>query len=195
MAGMVADDGEFTLFGFIEGGDGGADLAWGAVAALEAIVLEEGGLNGMEIFDAFATGEAFDGGDVGTLGGEGEGEAGVDAAAVEQDGAGPALAVVAALLRAGEVEVLAEDVEEGGAGVKDEGVRRTVDFQGDRVGLFGGLGEGGQADRGGGGEGSGGVEEGAARESGVCLWGRGFKSLFEFRVGAQGSGHRYLRWA
>ena len=44
--------------------DGGADLAGGAVAALEAVVLEEGGLDGVE---GVAVGEAFDGGDLGAL--------------------------------------------------------------------------------------------------------------------------------
>ena len=56
--------------------------------------------------------EAFDGGDFGAGGGYGEGEAGVDAAAVEQDSAGAALAVIAALFAAGEVEVFAEEVKQ-----------------------------------------------------------------------------------
>ena len=103
-----------------EESDGGADLAGGAVAALEAVVFEEGGLDGVE---GVALGEAFDGGDLGAVGGDGEGEAGVDAAAVEEDGAGSALAVVAALFAAGEFEVFAQGVEERGAGVEGEGVR------------------------------------------------------------------------
>ena len=44
-----------------EHGGGGADLAGGAVAALEGVVLEEGGLDGAE---GVAVGETFDGGDV-----------------------------------------------------------------------------------------------------------------------------------
>jgi hypothetical protein len=61
----------------------------------------------------------------------GEGEAGVHAAAVDMDGAGSALAMVAALLCAGEIEVLAEAVEEGGAGVDLEAMVFPVDAEGD----------------------------------------------------------------
>ena len=50
---------------FFEERDGGADLAGRAVAALEAVVLEEGGLDGVEVV---ALGEAFDGGDLGAVG-------------------------------------------------------------------------------------------------------------------------------
>ena len=59
---------------------------------------------------------AIDGSDGVALGGDCEGEAGVGAAAVEEDGAGAALAVIAPFLAAGEVEVLAQEVEEGGIG-------------------------------------------------------------------------------
>ena len=43
---------------------------------------------------------------------DGEREAGIDAPAVDQDGAGAALAAVAALLGAGQVEALAQEVEQ-----------------------------------------------------------------------------------
>ncbi len=121
----------------------GADLAGGAVAALEGVVLEEGGLDGAE---GFAVGEAFDGGDFGAAGGDGEGEAGVDAAAVDENGAGSALAVVAAFLAASEVEVLAQGVEERGAGVERKSVRGAVDLEGeiDRGGGSSGVVCGGQ---------------------------------------------------
>ena len=94
-----------------------ADLAGGAVAALEAVVLEEGLLQRVQLV---AVGQALDGGDLGAVGGDREHQAGVDAAAVEQDGAGAALAVVAALLGAGQIEVLAQGVEQGGAVVDVE---------------------------------------------------------------------------
>ena len=45
-------------------------------------------------------------------------QAGIDAPAVEQHGAGAALALIAAFLRAGEVEVLAQHVEERGARIE-----------------------------------------------------------------------------
>ena len=113
---------------------GGADLAGGAVAALEAVVREEGGLRGAEVA---GRAEAFDGGDLGALRGDGEGEAGVDAAAVDEDGAGAALAVVAAFLAAGEVEVFAEEIEQRGAGVDGEGAGLFVDGEGDGDGVSG----------------------------------------------------------
>ena len=112
---------------FEEGG-GGADLAGGAVAALEGVVLEEGGLDGAEVV---AVGEAFDGGDLGSVGYGGEGEATVDAAAVDEDGAGSALAVVAAFFAAGEIEVFAQGVEQRGAGVEGvSDVGFAVDLEG-----------------------------------------------------------------
>ncbi len=56
--------------------------------------------------------EAFDGEDVGVCDLQEGDEAGVDELAVEQDGAGAALAFSAALLGSGELEVFAKDVEE-----------------------------------------------------------------------------------
>ena len=176
---------------FEEGG-GGADLAGGAVAALEGVVLEEGGLDGAE---GFAVGEAFDGGDVGAGGGYGEGEAGVDAAAVNDDGAGSALSVVAAFFAAGEVEVLAECVEERGAGVKGEGVWGSVDAEGDAGsvgGAGGGLMGGGEAGdscgRGSADE-TGGLQEAAARDFDVGWGGCGSFFFEDVWIGAGGWAH------
>ena len=90
---------------------GGEDHAWGADAALGSAVLEEALLDGVELF-AVGGGEAFDGGDLRAFSLEDRDEAGVDEFAVHEDGAGAALAFAAAFLGAGEVEVLAEDVEE-----------------------------------------------------------------------------------
>ena len=64
-----------------------------------------------------------------------ERQAAVRAAAVEQHGAGAALAVVAALLGAGEAEVLAQRVEQRGAGVELERARLAVDGERDRGAL------------------------------------------------------------
>ena len=58
-------------------------------------------------------------GSVGLRGGD---EAGVDEQAVEQDGAGTALAFAAALFGAGESELRAEDVEQAGHGWGLDGV-------------------------------------------------------------------------
>ena len=49
------------------------------------------------------------------------------ATAINEDGAGSALAVVATLLGAGEVELLAECIEEAGAGVQGDGTGLAVD--------------------------------------------------------------------
>ena len=59
----------------------------------------------------------------------GEGEAGVDPSTVQKDGAGAALAMVAALLGAGETEMMAEGVEEGGSHVSVEHAELSVDVQ------------------------------------------------------------------
>ena len=85
-------------------------------------------------------GEAFDGGDLGAVGDGGEGEAAVDAAAIDEDGAGSALAVVAAFFAAGELEVFAQGVEQRGAGVEGEGLGLAVDLEGDGDGLRSGGG-------------------------------------------------------
>ena len=47
----------------------------------------------------------------------GERQAGIDAAAIDEDGAGAALAAVAALLGSGQIEPLAQQVEQRDAGV------------------------------------------------------------------------------
>ena len=70
---------------------------------------DEGGLHRMQ---RVALGEALDGDDVGAVVADGERQAGIDAPAVDQHGAGAALAAVAALLGAGEVEPLAQQVEQ-----------------------------------------------------------------------------------
>src|ERR1700758_3937502 len=67
------------------------DLAGGAVAALESIVFQKRSLHGMQ----FAVGgQAFNSGDAIALVHDGEGEAGIYAAAIDVHGAGTALTVV-----------------------------------------------------------------------------------------------------
>src|SRR5947209_18452995 len=85
---------------------GGADLPRRAVAALEAVVADEGGLQRVQ---AVVGGEPLDGDDLLSAAvHDGEREAGVVAPAVDEDGAGAARALVATFLRTGEVEVLAQ---------------------------------------------------------------------------------------
>ena len=64
--------------------------------------------------------ETLDGGEVVALVRDGERQAGFSAAAVDEDRAGTALAVIAALLRSREPEVLAQEVEQGDAGVEED---------------------------------------------------------------------------
>ena len=78
-----------------------------------------------------AVGQAFDGRDLGAGVHDGEGEAGVNAPAVDQDGAGAALAVVAALLGAGQAQVLAQGVEQRDARLQLQLVLLAVDLQRD----------------------------------------------------------------
>ncbi len=58
--------------------------------------------------------------DLGVLVGDGEGQAAIDAPAVEQDGAGAALPVVAALLGAGEAQPLAQRIQQCCAGIDNK---------------------------------------------------------------------------
>src|SRR5260370_12884985 len=62
---------------------------------------------------------------------DGERQAAVDPPPVEQDGAGTALPVVTALLRAGEALALAQCVQQGGPGVDGQMVCRSIDPEGD----------------------------------------------------------------
>ena len=87
----------------------GEDHAWSADAALGPALCEETLLDGMEFpVDA----EALDSSDLGSFSLQNGDEAGVDQIAVDQDGAGSALAFAAALFGSGEVQVFAEDVEQ-----------------------------------------------------------------------------------
>ena len=90
-------------------------------------MLEEGLGDGVQLV---LVAQARGGLDLGAVVGDREGQAGGGAAAVEQDGARPALAVVAALLGGGDAEVLAQQVEDGDAVVDADGVVRAVDAQG-----------------------------------------------------------------
>jgi len=100
--------------GLFEQSNCGHDLAGSAIAALVAIVLDEGGLHGVETA-GFA--QALDGRDGIAFVHDREGEAGVDAAAVDVDGARSALAMVAALLGAGQRKCFAQAVEERCTGI------------------------------------------------------------------------------
>ena len=75
--------------------------------------------------------QPFDGDDLSVLVRDGEGQAAIDAPPVEQDGAGSALPVVAALLGAGEPEPLAQRIQQRRARINGQLVGRSVHPQGD----------------------------------------------------------------
>src|SRR5262249_39235522 len=78
------------------------DLPWGAITALEGVVLDEGLLQGMQ---RVPLRETFDRRDPRAVLHDRKRQAGVDRPAVDQNRTGAALAVVAALLGPGEIEI------------------------------------------------------------------------------------------
>jgi len=80
---------------FIEQRDRGHDLTWSAVTTLESVLLD---VRGLDPVKPILVRQAFDCYDLFPLLHDCEGEAGVDSPPVNQDGAGPTLAAVAALL-------------------------------------------------------------------------------------------------
>ncbi len=75
--------------------------------------------------------QPLDGDDLGVLVRDGQGQAAIDAPAVEQDGAGSALPVVAALLGAGEAEPLAQGIQQCRACIDNKRMFCPVHPQGD----------------------------------------------------------------
>ena len=76
------------------------------IAALQTVIVAEGGLHRVQLV---ALGDAFDRGDVGAVGLAREHGAGLHRLAVDMDDAGAALAGVAADMGPGEAEVLAQE--------------------------------------------------------------------------------------
>src|SRR5262245_24509720 len=91
------------------------DHAGRAIAALQRVVLAERLLHRMQ--RAVRLGEPFDRGDVGALHLPGKGRAGLHRLAVDMDHAGAALRGVAAHMRAGQPQVLAQELHQQGARV------------------------------------------------------------------------------
>ena len=107
------------------------DLPGRAVAALKAVMLDEGFLDRME---GFRCPKTLDRGDLGVLVHYRQGQAGIDAAAIHQNGAGAALAFVAALLGAGQPQTVPQGVKQGHARFDTQMVAFAVDGQRDRHG-------------------------------------------------------------
>src|SRR5690348_12369710 len=104
-------------------------LARGAVAALEGVVLGEGLLDRVQL--PARSRQALHGGDLPARALHDQGQAAVHPAPVDQHGAGAAGALVAALLGPGEPRFLAQPVEQGGPGRDDGGPVAVVDPQRD----------------------------------------------------------------
>src|SRR4051794_39315818 len=92
-----------------EQADGGADLPRRAVAALEAVIFDEGRLHRVELIPLR---QPLDRRDLLALDAGGERQARQDAPPVDEHRAGPALPLVAPLLRAGEREPFPQRVEQ-----------------------------------------------------------------------------------
>src|SRR5262249_42701737 len=76
-------------------------------------------------------GQAFNGRDLGAVLHDGKGQARDDAPAVDENGAGPALAVVAAFLGSGEIKIFAKCVEQSGPWPKGNAPLDAVDAKRD----------------------------------------------------------------
>src|SRR5262249_43687790 len=108
---------------------GGTDLAGSAVAALEGVMLDEGLLQRVK---RASLRQAFDGRDPRAIVHNRQREARIDAPALEENGAGAALAVVAPLFRSGEVEIEAQRIEQRGPWCDCEFALHAVDVKRDR---------------------------------------------------------------
>src|SRR5262249_11480425 len=94
---------------FLDEADRAHDLARRAESALEAVMGDEGGLDGMELV---AARDARDRHDVGAVMAARQRQAGIDPPPVEEDRAGAALAAVASFLGSREVETLTQEIEQ-----------------------------------------------------------------------------------
>jgi hypothetical protein len=106
--------------------DGRTDLPRGTIAALESVVRDERFLQRMQIV---AVGQPLDRRDRLPVVHHRQREARIDPAASHQYRAGAALAVIAALLGAGQREVLAQRVEQGRPRVQSHDARTAVDHE------------------------------------------------------------------
>ena len=103
--------------------DGRHDHARRAEAALQAVIVAECRLHRVQLV---ALGDAFDGGDVGAVGLSDQHGAGFHRPAIDMDDAGAALAGVASDMRAGESEMVAQEMDKQ---------RSVFDIAGDRLAI------------------------------------------------------------
>jgi hypothetical protein len=107
-------------------GDAGHDLTGRAIAALEGVALDKGGLQRMKLL---ALRQAFNGLDLAPIDQRGEREARLHALSIDEDRAGSALPEVTAFLRASELQVFAQGIEQGGARIERQLVFGTIHAQ------------------------------------------------------------------
>jgi hypothetical protein len=102
----------------------GEDHSGSAIAALHSVGLDEGFLQRME---AAVFRQSLDGGDVFTRNlGDGR-DAGAHGRAIDEHGAGSAMAFATAIFAAGKFQFVAEDPEQEAVGVELEPVMRLID--------------------------------------------------------------------
>src|SRR5258708_27133095 len=94
---------------FLDQANRAHDLAWGAEPALEAVMGDESGLDGMEFAAARDT---LDRENVGAVVADRQCQARIDPSSVDQDRARAALAAVASLLGSRQIETLTQEIEE-----------------------------------------------------------------------------------
>src|SRR5713101_3640576 len=105
----------------------GHDHARRAEAALQPVLLPEGVLDGVQLA---VLGHAFDRGDLRAVGLDGQHGTGLHGLSIQMDGAGPALAGVAAHVRAREPGQLADEVHEQEPGLDVMRVSDAIDGHG-----------------------------------------------------------------
>src|SRR5471032_1510894 len=103
-----ADEARYPALGLRSHADRRANLPGRAIAALEPVMIDERLLQRVQ---TASFGQSFDRGDLPTLMLHGQGKARQDTFAVDQHRAGAARALVAALLGAGEVEMISQQVQ------------------------------------------------------------------------------------
>ncbi len=111
---------------FFEQRGSGHDLAGGAIATLKSVMLQEGGLDGMQ----FAIlSQALDGGDLVALVHDGKRQTRIYAPSVYMNRACAALAVIATFLRAGKLKVFAQRIEKSDSRLQSNMVLFSIDVE------------------------------------------------------------------
>jgi len=103
-----------------------ANLTGGAISALKSVVAHKCGLHRVEIAIFFQT---LDGHDLVARMHHGKRQAAVDALSIDDHGAGAALALVAAFLRAGHPQTLTQRIEQRYTRIEIESIAPPIDSQ------------------------------------------------------------------